>query len=85
MALARIATLQGDLVAANTLYVESLEIAREIDYKEQIAPTLEGLAVVAAKQGESVRAAHLWGQLRHCERPLAPPSRQFMASTTSRR
>jgi hypothetical protein len=60
-------------VAARALYEESLEIAREIDYQEQIAPALEGLAVVAAKQGEPVRAAHLWGAAEALREAIGTP------------
>src|SRR5947207_14199296 len=59
--LANAAMMQSDFAAAHDLYQESLLILQRIQYKELIPPCLEGLATVAAEQGELVWAAHLWG------------------------
>src|SRR5207244_6362334 len=59
--LASAAKMRGDFVAAHDLYQESFPILQRIQYKELIPSCLEGLAAVAAEQGELVWAAHLWG------------------------
>ena len=55
---------QGEYSTTNALFVESLELTREIGDKELIAPNLERLAEVIAELGEPVQAANLWGRQR---------------------
>ena len=47
---------QGEYAAARRLMEQSLEIARELDRKWDMASYLEGLAAVVVSQGEPVRA-----------------------------
>jgi tetratricopeptide (TPR) repeat protein len=71
MGLASVATLQGDFVAAHALYQESL--VHYSDYKEGIAPVLEGLARVAAQQSEPEQAARLWGAAEALRKTIEAP------------
>ena len=75
--LARVEVHQGDNVAARALYEESLAIAaRGGDSKGLIPSCLEGLADVAAAQGEFTWAARLLGTaeaLREALRTPLPP------------
>jgi hypothetical protein len=56
--LARVLVVEGNCTAARLLYKESLIIASD---KWDIAFSLQGLASVAAAQGELFLAARLWG------------------------
>lgn len=59
--LGRVASIEGDRAAAETLYEESLTFAWEIDLEELFPPYLEGLADMVATRGDAVWAARLWG------------------------
>jgi ATP/maltotriose-dependent transcriptional regulator MalT len=52
---------EGDYPAARALLEESLKMSLELDHKWNIARCLEGLAAVAAAQGEPVRAVWFMG------------------------
>jgi len=61
---AKVSAAQGDLAAARALYEESLLPGRGMNSRldfEDLPPALEGLAAVAAAQGEPTWAARLWG------------------------
>ncbi len=74
--LARVEVHQGDNVAARALYEESLAIAaRGGDSKGLIPSCLEGLADVAAAQGEFTWAARLLGTAEALGTPLPPIDR----------
>lgn len=60
--------MQGEFEAAHHLFLESFLILQRIQYQELIPSCLEGLATVAAEQGELVQTA----QRRPCVKPLAP-------------
>lgn len=62
LSFARIVVLEGDLVKARQLHVESLAFARASEYTPAIASSLEGLGEVALTQGEPAWAARLWGK-----------------------
>ncbi len=60
--LARINTAQGDYDAARNLFEESLAIGNEIDDRREIPVyCLEGMAELAAAQGQKAWAVQLWG------------------------
>jgi predicted ATPase/class 3 adenylate cyclase/DNA-binding CsgD family transcriptional regulator len=59
--LGRVASIEGDRAAAETLYEESLTFAWKIDLEELFPPYLEGLADMVATRGDPARAARLWG------------------------
>ena len=59
--LARAVSVHGDHTAASALYEESLAIGRDLNNAWLIVPCLDGLASLAARQDEFVRAARLWG------------------------
>jgi predicted ATPase/class 3 adenylate cyclase len=61
LSLARVVACQGDLAAAQQLYLKSLALARAIGANNSIAFCLECLAAVVAAQGEPRWAARLWG------------------------
>ena len=48
-------------MSAQAIYEESLVLSSKLCYKEGFAPSLEGLAIAKAEQGELQRAARLWG------------------------
>jgi predicted ATPase/class 3 adenylate cyclase/DNA-binding CsgD family transcriptional regulator len=77
--LAKVIAAQGDLAAAQTVYEESLNREKGVNSNLSFrgpAPALEGLAAVAAAQGEPTWAARLWGtaeaQREAYSLPLAP-------------
>jgi tetratricopeptide (TPR) repeat protein len=70
---ASVATMLGDFVAARDLYMESFQIIQRIQYKELIPSCLQGLAAVAAEQGELVWAAHLWGAAEALREAIGTP------------
>jgi hypothetical protein len=59
--LSDIALDQGDVSQAFVLLIESLTLALEPWDKHRIAQALEGLARVAAANGNIARAGRLWG------------------------
>jgi non-specific serine/threonine protein kinase len=59
--LAELRVLQQRYSEARELAVESLLVCKDADDRRGVAWALESLAVVNAAQGQSVRAAHLWG------------------------
>jgi len=62
LALGRLFALQGDVEAARDQYQQSLTFLLESNVsKEYVAASLEGLAVLEAKQGAPRHAARLWG------------------------
>jgi predicted ATPase/DNA-binding SARP family transcriptional activator len=52
---------EGDLRSARDDAREALEIARDLDFPQRVAPFVEHLAVIAALRGQSDRAAFLLG------------------------
>jgi len=56
-----VVSVHGDHTAAYALYEESLAIGRDLNNVWLIVPCLDGLASLAARQDEFVRAARLWG------------------------
>jgi DNA-binding CsgD family transcriptional regulator len=71
--LGKVLAVEGDHTAARTMYEESLLRGLGI---VDIAPTLEGLAVVVAEQGETTWAVRLWAAaaaLRDSLRTPLPP------------
>ncbi len=74
--LGRVAKSLGDYRTARAHYEESLAIGREVGHNLDIPSYLEGLANVIAFQGDSARAARLWGMaeaLRKARRTPLPP------------
>ncbi len=71
--LANAAMMHSDFAAAHDLYQESFLILQRIQYKELISPCLEGLAAVAAEQGELVWATHLWGAAEALREAIGTP------------
>src|SRR6266487_1597620 len=71
--LANAATMGGDFAAARGLYKESCLILQRIQYEELISPCLEGLAAVAAGEGELVWAVHLWGAAEALREAIGTP------------
>jgi hypothetical protein len=70
---------QEEYEEARELFMESLAICREHGNKPIIAENLEGLAAVAAAQGQHKSAAHLFGAAEGLRAamgaPLPPPDR----------
>jgi hypothetical protein len=58
--LASLAQLHGDQMGAARLFIEGLELSVEVGHRGNIAYCLEGLAEVAAEQGDVQRAAQCW-------------------------
>ena len=73
MGLANAVMMQGDFAAAHDLYQESFLILQRIHYQELVPPCLEGLATVAAEQGELTWAAHLWGAAEALREAIGTP------------
>jgi hypothetical protein len=73
IALASVAAMQGDFVAARDLYQEIFPILQRIQYQELIPSCLEALATVAVEQGELVWAAHLWGAAEALREAIGTP------------
>jgi hypothetical protein len=71
--LGKVEAARGDHTFARTLYEESLAMAQEIDDKELIASSLEGLASVVAMQGELAWAARLWGTAEALREAIGAP------------
>jgi hypothetical protein len=55
------ALLQGDYGLARTSYQESLTLCKELGDKWTASESLEGMACIAAAEGEAERAARLFG------------------------
>ena len=88
--LGRVASLQKDSTRARALYEESYVIAKEMGNKLLIASCLEGLASLAATQGETTWGTYLWGaaeSLREAiEAPMLPIERDdYMCSVAAAR
>jgi predicted ATPase len=72
--LARLLTSQGNSRAARSLYQECLLLLSESDnYKEFMAASLEGLAALDVEQGESGKAARLWGMAEALREDMSAP------------
>ena len=71
--LASVAAMEGDFGAAHHLYQESFLILQRIQYNELIPFCLEALSMVAAEQGEQVRAAYLWGAAEALREAIGTP------------
>ena len=61
VAFAHVEARQGNTVAARTHFEESMALCKKIDDKMLVPYILEGLASIAAIQGESIKAVHLLG------------------------
>ena len=70
-ALAKVVASQGDRATAHLFYQESLAYGKSA--RLTIAPSLEGLANVAAAQGELAWAAQLWGAAEALREALGTP------------
>jgi ATP/maltotriose-dependent transcriptional regulator MalT len=68
--LGKVLAAQGDHTAARTMYEESLLRGLAV---VEIAPTVEGLAVVAAAQGETTWAVRLWAAAAALRDSLGTP------------
>ena len=68
-----LAFLEKRFEEANTLHKESLKYKAEVMNKLGIAFSFDGLAQVAAAQGNSQRAAMLWGAAEQLRRLLGTP------------
>jgi ATP/maltotriose-dependent transcriptional regulator MalT len=64
---------EGDYPAARALLEESLKTALELDHKWDIAGCLEGLAAVAAAQGEPVRAVRFMSAAQALREAIGTP------------
>jgi predicted ATPase/class 3 adenylate cyclase len=73
MGLANAAMMQGGFAAAHDLYQESFLILQRIHYQELVPPCVEGLAVLAAAQGEPLWAARLWGAAEALREAIGTP------------
>jgi hypothetical protein len=71
--LGHVAVRQGEYVAAQSLYGESLAIRRELEDKQGIAISLEGFAGLAAAQAHFRRAARLWSASNRLRHAMAAP------------
>ncbi len=79
--LARLETRQGNLALAQTHFEECFSFVLQHDDRYIIPSYMEGLAVVFAKQGETVRATWLWGASEMLREtvgtPIPPVERAF--------
>jgi len=74
LALGRLFALQGDVEAARDQYQQSLTFLLESNVsKEYVAASLEGLAVLEAKQGAPRHAARLWGSAEALREAIGAP------------
>ena len=71
--LARVTAYQNDPTRARTLYLESYQMASAMSNKLLIASCLEGLACLAATEGESIWGAHLWGAAESLREVIGAP------------
>jgi non-specific serine/threonine protein kinase len=80
-----IALLQNDLGRAADLYTESLTLAWDTGMNPIVHHDLEGLACLAGAEGETERAARLWGaaQTLH-EAKGIPRDTDFLAEADTR-
>jgi DNA-binding CsgD family transcriptional regulator len=69
----RVLAAQGEYASARTRYEEGLAVARQVGDKLYIASCLEGLAGVAAGQGDFVRAVRLWGAAASLREMIGAP------------
>ena len=65
---------QADFDAARAYYDESLTIFAELGNRVRIAYSLEEMAAVFAAQGDSLRAARIWGAAQRLREEIASPS-----------
>lgn len=80
--LAHSTALEGNLTEAHALYEQSLAIATLLEQKGLIASCLEGLAVVASAQGQSISTVRLWSAaevMRPNGKASLPPLMREMA------
>ncbi len=74
LGLAKLSALQGDTTEARRQYQESLTLLFESNvYKENIAASLEGLAVLEAEQGAPYQAVRLWGSAEALREAIGAP------------
>ena len=59
--LAQVALAEGNLDDATRLFEEGLEVSVELGEESSVAFYLQGIAAVAARRDEPIRAARLWG------------------------
>ena len=71
--LAKVAEVQGNYGAAHAFYEESLTIAKQVGSQWQMAFSLEGLASLAAAQGETTWAVRLWGAAEDLRERIGAP------------
>jgi len=64
---------QGDYMAAASLYEEGLAVARKVGGMQSIARCAEGLAQVAAAQGQAGRALRLAGAAARVRQTIGAP------------
>jgi hypothetical protein len=64
---------QGDHVAARAFYEESLTMQRELGCKVGITDCLESMAEWAQAEGQSERAARLWGAAESLREAIGEP------------
>ncbi len=69
---------EGDSPAARALLEESLKLSLELDNKWTSAWSLEGLAAVAAAQGEPVRAVWFMGTAQAVREAIGTPQPSFL-------
>jgi tetratricopeptide (TPR) repeat protein len=76
VALGSLARYQGNDTQAKIFYIEALVICQQQGHLEQTAECVEGLAYTAVRQGQTVRAARLFGaaeRLREVSGAPLPP------------
>jgi predicted ATPase/DNA-binding SARP family transcriptional activator len=75
--LGRVATDQGDWGLASGRFVESLSLFRELIQRNGIAYVLEGVAGLSAAQGQTYRAACLFGAVEALREAIHTPLSAF--------
>ena len=70
---ARVLAVQGEVAGARALFQKSLVLLRENGNEWFISDCLEGLAEIAAAQGEPMWAARLWGAAEALREALGTP------------
>jgi predicted ATPase/Tfp pilus assembly protein PilF len=78
------ALLQNDVGGAADLYEESLVLAWDTGMKPIVLTTLEGYACVAGAQGETQRAAQLWGAAQALEAEGIPRDTDWLEEADAR-
>jgi len=69
---------QGDYATARALLEESLQLCLELNYKQDTAGCLEGLAAVVAVQGESVRAVQFMSAAQSLREAIGTPLASYV-------